>query len=205
MNTFLSRLDWRFATKQFDPDRGVSPEDIEKILEAVRNAPSSFGIQPYHVHVVHDAVLKERMHAASHGQPQVVDAPYVLVFCARTDLRERVAAYAGLASHGDPAALERMQGFLASAHGALDDRTPEEKSAWAARQAYIALGFGLAACAELGIDSCPMEGFDSGAVDVLLGLPDHMKSLAYLAIGYRAADPHHPKMRFSKEDLFTVR
>lgn len=206
MQTFLSQIDWRFATKQFDLERKVSAEDIEKIMEAAQKAPSSFGIQPYHIYVIADAALKERMLSVSYDQPQVVDSSHLFVFCARTDLAARIEAYTALAvDGGDAVVQEAAQGLAAMMHGSLDGRTPEEKFAWAARQAYIALSFALAACAELSIDSCPMEGFDSGGVDLLLGIPDHMKSLAYLAIGYRATEPHRPKIRFSKEDLFTVR
>jgi nitroreductase / dihydropteridine reductase len=194
MQTFLSQLDWRFATKQFDPSRKVASEDIEKIMDAIRKAPSSFGIQPYHVYVIADHELKERMRSVSYDQPQVADASHLFVFCARTDIIERINAYGDIASGGDEAAKEAIHGLIAMMHGSLDGRTPEEKLAWASKQAYIALGFALAACAELGIDSCPMEGFDSGAVNLLLGVPDHMKSLAYMAVGYRAA-----------EDLFMVR
>ena len=77
---------------------------------------------------------------------------------------------------------------------------------WASKQTYIAQGFALAACAELEIDSCPMEGFDPGAVGEILGLPDTEKALAILPIGYRAEgeSPRTPqKVRFSKEALFT--
>jgi nitroreductase len=77
---------------------------------------------------------------------------------------------------------------------------------WAARQTYIAHGFALAACAELEIDSCPMEGADFDAIGDILGLPETQKALVMLPIGYRAEGeaPRSPqKVRFSKEALFT--
>jgi nitroreductase len=56
----------------------------------------------------------------------------------------------------------------------------------AAKQAYIALGIGLVAAAEQKVDATPMEGFDSEALDVMLGLADKgLKSQAILALGYR--------------------
>ncbi len=58
--------------------------------------------------------------------------------------------------------------------------------AWSARQAYIAQGFALAACAELEIDSCAMEGADFDAVGKILGLPTTQKAVVMLPIGYRA-------------------
>ncbi len=76
---------------------------------------------------------------------------------------------------------------------------------WSAQQAYLALGFGLAACAELKIDSCPMEGFDQDALKKVLDLPDNFFPYAYLAIGYRAKGPLKQKFRFSKDELFTLK
>jgi nitroreductase len=84
-------------------------------------------------------------------------------------------------------------------------RTPDSIMNWAAKQAYIAFGFGLAACAELAIDSCPMEVFKNAEVDAILGLPSHMRSQAFLALGYRADDAKHARVRFPKEKVFTTR
>lgn len=71
-----------------------------------------------------------------------------------------------------------LKGAISMHEGAQDN--------WADRQTYIAHGFGIAACAELQIDSCPMEGFDPTAVGEILGLPDTQKALVLLPIGYRA-------------------
>ena len=82
--------------------------------------------------------------------------------------------------------------------------------AWAARQAYIALGFGLAACAELKIDASPMEGFKPDEFKKILELPDHIDPVVIMALGYRdmedhASPQHRAKVRFSKDDLFEFR
>ena len=77
---------------------------------------------------------------------------------------------------------------------------------WASKQAYIALGFGLAACAELQIDSCPMEGFDPVQMKQILALPAHLYPCVMLAVGKRAAsEVLKPKVRFDKADLFDTR
>ena len=91
----------------------------------------------------------------------------------------------------------RNNGFAEGMHG-------EMALNWASKQAYIALGFGLAACAELGIDSCPMEGFSSEEFDKILGLPEGQKSAVVMAVGYRGEEPQYPKFRYPNNDLFTV-
>ncbi len=73
---------------------------------------------------------------------------------------------------------------------------------WAAKQAYIALGFAMAAAAELEVDSCPMEGCDFAAVKGIFDLPEIFTPVLLLPLGYRAEGPARPKARFPKEDLF---
>ncbi len=90
--------------------------------------------------------------------------------------------------------------------GSLSGRSPDEYLVWASKQAYIAHGFALAACAELQIDSCAMEGFDPVAMGEILGLPANHKALVMLPIGYRAeGEAPRGKVRFPKESLFTIK
>ncbi len=202
--SFLSQLDWRFATKKFDTTKKVSETDLEKILEAIRKAPSPFGLQPYHMYIVTNPQMREKMRAVSYGQPQVTESSAIIVFCARTDLKNRVEEYVATAHSGTDALDSGLRSYAdQSIHPSVDNFTPEQALAWSAKQAYIALGFGLAACAELGIDACPMEGFEREKIDEVLGLPSHVKSQAYMTIGYRLEGPTRPKVRFSEEDIFT--
>lgn len=205
-SSFLGHLEWRNAEKNFDPAKQVSAEDEAKILEAVRMAPSSFGLQPYHVHVVKDASVRAKMKEAGYGQAQYTDCSFVLVFSGRNDdINPRIEKYFAMATGGDAAAMEQMAGYKGMMQGFASGMNKESLRAWAERQAYIALGFGLAACAELGIDSCPMEGFDHEAFDKMLNLPEGMHSVATMAVGYRKeGSTHYPKVRYPKEDLFTT-
>ncbi len=203
--SFLSQLDWRFATKQFDPSKKLSEQDVEKILTAIRMAPTSFGLQPFHVFNVEDPALRQAIRAVAYDQAQVTEASHLLVFCARNDMEEWIEEYIKTASQGNEEVgkgLESLRGVL---RGSILSRSPEGIMIWAARQSYIALGFGLAACAELAVDSCPMEGFNNAEVDAILGLPAHMRSQAFLALGYRASDARYPRVRFPKEKIFTTR
>jgi nitroreductase len=202
-SSFLAHLDWRFATKAFDPTKKVSQDYLDKILEAVHLAPASYGLQPYHVYVVTNDSLREKLKEKGYNQGQVTDASHFLIFASRTDLDERIEQYFTLATQGDAQKREAMKDYEGMMKGFAQSLSPPTEKAWADRQTYIALGFALAACAELEIDSCPMEGFDPPAYDQILELPANMKSVVCLAIGYRKEDPKFPKVRFSKEDLFS--
>ncbi len=201
--TFLSNLDWRHATKSFDSNKKVSDEDLQKIVKSIQLTPASFGLQPYHVHVISDQVIKEKIKSVSWDQAQVANCSHLLVFSSRLDAEQRIEDYMEIASEGSAEAKqallpykEMMQGFLLGEKGKGDFN-------WATRQAYIALGFAMAACAELEIDSCPIEGSDFAEVDQILDLPPHLLSCVLLPIGYRETEPRE-KVRFSEEDLFTT-
>lgn len=201
--TFLQHLAWRHATKSFNPTKKVAAADVDKIKEAILMSPTSFGLVPFHIKIVTDQTVKDKVQAIAWNQPQVGTSSHLLVFCARTDWENRIKDYFEIASGGSAEAKEKMSGYEQMMRGSLQDRTDHQILDWARNQAYIAHGFALAACAELQIDSCPMEGFDSGALDEILGLQSHMKSVVMLPIGYRSEEPQYPKVRYPKNDLFS--
>jgi nitroreductase len=88
----------------------------------------------------------------------------------------------------------------------LNNQTEEQKISSATKQAYIALGVLLTAAAELGIDACPMEGFQAGKFDEILGLKELGLTTAVIApVGFRSDEDIFSKMakvRRPKEELF---
>lgn len=201
---FLDQLQWRFASKRFDTAKQVSNSDLEKILESIRFTPSSYGMQPYHVHVVSDPQVQKKLREASYDQAQVEEASYYLVFSARKDVMERVDQQVSAMAEGDVDIEASLQKMKITRKKSLSSRSVEEQLTWAKNQTYIAMGFALAAAAELQIDSCPMEGFVVSEYKKILSIPDYFEPAVTLALGYRKTDPDTPKFRFSKEDLFTT-
>ncbi len=57
----LQQLNWRYATKKFDPGKKLSSEQLAKLQEAVRLAPSSYGLQPYRVFLISDPQVREKV------------------------------------------------------------------------------------------------------------------------------------------------
>jgi nitroreductase len=103
--------------------------------------------------------------------------------------------------------VEALADFSNVINGKIGSNSVEELQEWAARQAYIALGFGLAACAVESVDSTPMEGFNPAGVNEVLGLTEKgLNSVCILALGYRDAPNDYlanaKKVRRNKEKLF---
>src|SRR5688572_33248035 len=85
----VKQLNWRYATKQFDPQRKIKPEDWAALEEALVLTPSSYGLQPWKFVVVKDAATREKLVGASWGQRQVADASHLVVFAVKAEIGER--------------------------------------------------------------------------------------------------------------------
>ena len=202
-------LTWRYAVKKFDPRRAI-PADVWSALEAsLVLTPSSFGLQPWRFVVVTDAALKEQLPPLSWNQTQVRDASHVVVFAVNKKMSEAdVDRYVARMAEVRGVAVESLAGFRGVMVRFLAD-PPQDPVEWAARQAYIALGTFMTTAAFLGVDTCPMEGFEPAKYDALLGLADSgYTSVVVCPAGYRAADDryaHLPKVRFRPEDVVETR
>ncbi|MBI2559228.1 NAD(P)H-dependent oxidoreductase [Candidatus Woesearchaeota archaeon] len=189
----------RYATKLFDKRR-LPESKVDKLIEIIRYAPSSFNIQPWVVQIITDQDTKEKLSGASWNQPQITSCSHLLVFCADTNLLANIEELEKLMiSKGDKQsevkqAIDMMKNFEKTLNS-------DKKLAWAQRQTYLALGNALNGAKFLGFDSCPMEGFDPKEYSNILNLPDNIVPTALCPIGY-AKDKPNPKLRFPKERVF---
>jgi nitroreductase / dihydropteridine reductase len=193
-----SSLNRRFATKSFDSSKSISPNDLTTIKESLRLAPSSYGIQPWMFVWVTDTAKRAELRAAGYGQPQFTDASHLLIVAVKTNLIGAVQEYVdGMATaSGQPASA------FADFHNMMNGTAAQRDISWFQKQAYIALGFGLHTIANLGLDSCPMEGFDQDAVDTALGLTERgLRSTVALAVGYATEPNPKPKFRFPVDQV----
>jgi nitroreductase len=207
-NQLLEQLNWRYATKQFDPNRKISASDWTTLEEALRLTPSSGGLQPWKFIVVTDPAVRAKLRPASYGQPQITDASHLVVFTAKNNFSEAdVDAHLQNVARAQGVPVEsfaQLRGMLVGGIvQAMDEAT---RNNWARNQAFIALGNLLTSAALLGIDACPMEGFDRVQYDEILGLKAKGYSSAVIAtLGYRLPTDKYagaPKVRFAREQVF---
>ena len=188
MSDTLQKLQWRYATKKFDPIRKLSPEQLEYILEAIRLTATSSGLQPYEVLVVNNPELRARIQPHAWNQAQVTEASHLLVFAAWDNYTaERINAMFDLVNEARGFRNEGWENYRNFLLQTYPPRDPEVNFQHAARQAYIGLGSALIAAAELKVDCTPMEGFDPDKVDEILDLRARgLRSVLMLPLGYRA-------------------
>lgn len=200
----IDNFKWRYATKRMTGEK-VSSEYVEQILEAIRLAPTSMGLQPFQVFVISNPDIKKKMQPAAMMQPQIIESHYMLVFAHwNKDFEKRTQDYINLIAKTRNQTLDSLDEFKNMILGYIGAVDPIP---WSARQAYIALGFGLATAAILNIDATPMEGFNPAEMDKVLELDKlDLQSVVMMAIGKRDTKNDYlvnlPKVRKSKENLF---
>ena len=190
MSSLMERLAWRYATKKFDPTKTVSTETLDRIVEAVRQAPTTSGLQPFELFVVSNADIRARIRAVAWNQAQITDCSHLLVFAAWDDITaDRVNAMFDLTNSVRGFRNEGWEAYRRQLLGIVAERGTEGNHHVAARQAYIGLGIALVAAAFEEVDATPMEGFDPTAVDDILGLRSrNLRSVVMLPLGYRAVE-----------------
>ncbi|MBH0158011.1 NAD(P)H-dependent oxidoreductase [Fictibacillus sp. 5RED26] len=209
----LEAFQFRHATKEFDPEKKISDEDFEFILETGRLSPSSFGFEPWRFVVIQDPELREQLKPVSWGaQKQLPTASHYIVMLARTaeDMMydsEYIEHIKKDVKNLPKEAYDAISGFyktfLESDFKLLgNDRAMVD---WAAKQVYIALGNMMTAAAQIGIDSCPIEGFDQEKVQAILEREGVLQGgnfevAVMVGFGYRVNEPR-PKVRQDMSDV----
>jgi len=208
MTKVLDKLNWRYATKQFDSSKEVSEEDLETLLEAARLTPSSYGLQPYHIIAIKDKGLRKKLKKASWNQPQITDCSYLLVLANKPTFGNNlVDDYVDNLIETRGVSKQDVEGYSQLMKSSLLDLSDEQKNSWTTKQTYIVLGNLMNIAAEMKIDTCPMEGIDNSQYNELLGFTNkNLNASVVIAIGYRSEEDktqNFPKVRYSKKQIIT--
>lgn len=182
-NVMLSR----HATRAFAKDR-IPEEKIDELLDLVRWTPSGLNIQPWRIRVVRDQPTKEALAKAAGGQRHVADCSHLLVLFTENDLDGQLRRLEAAMVRAEVPAAD-CSGSLGYAKGLFSSFAPEALAAFMKNQVYIAFGTVLYAATSLGIDSCPVTGFDPKLVAQALGTPAHIMPTALCPLGYGTQPP----------------
>ncbi len=203
----VEALNWRYATKKFDPAKMI-PADVWQALEqSLVLAPSSIGLQPWKFFVVTDPAVKSQLQAVSYRQAQIGDCSHLVAIAVRRGIdAEHVDRHIARMAEVTGAAVQSLEKFRVMTMRNLDRaRAAGTLDAWQEHQIYIALGQFMASAALLGVDTCPMEGIEPEKYDEILGLSGTSYATAVAcAAGYRLPDDKYAtakKVRFRVEDV----
>ncbi|WP_214894055.1 NAD(P)H-dependent oxidoreductase [Exiguobacterium sp. H66] len=211
----LAAFQSRHATKAFDPSKKITPADFAFILETARLSPSSFGYEPWNMLVIQNEALREELRTVSWGaQGQLPTASHYVIFLARTGAQMQpdgphvthMMNALGLSDEAKQGRTTRYGLFLEEDFKIGNNEKAMED--WSAKQAYIALGNMMSTAAQIGIDSCPIEGFDQEAIEKILVDHDLLDRTVFtvpvmVAFGYRADEPKRAKQRRDLDEIVT--
>ena len=203
----IKALNWRYATKRYDSAKKLNKDQLQLIKEALRLAPSSFGLQAWKFIHVTDPKIREELKAAAYGQPQLTEASDIFILSSMVNLTEQhLDQYIQSVADARGISVQDLTEFKNSILNSTTYRSADELKNWLARQVYIPLGVALAIAAENQIDATPMEGFDNKKFDQILGLDQlGLESRAILALGFRSDQDHYQKLnksRFTEQQVF---
>lgn len=206
MSRIVEDLNWRYAVDRFDPEKKVTAEDVQTIIEAVRLAPSSYGLQPLKLLVIENPELRQELLHFSYNQQQVTQCSHLLVICAYNRITEEmIDAHMQRNADAQEKDIESYARYAAFLKRTILQMDSEDMKQWNAKQAYIALGHLLHTCAQLRIDSTPMEGFVKEEYDRILDLNSkNVHSVVACPIGYRSEhdeQQYWPKVRKDVSDF----
>jgi len=189
--SFEEAMDFRHACKVFDDTKKISDEDIKYILDAGIKSPSSFGMEAWKFLVITNEELKAKLRPACWNQVQLTSCSHLVLVLTGIDSVKVASGEVEKRFARREMTQEKLDFYMGLYADHLKDvlNIDENIYNWTSRQAYIAAGNMMTAGAVLGIDSCPIEGFDKNKVEEILGLDTTKYQLAMvLPFGYRIDD-----------------
>ncbi|WP_108061257.1 NAD(P)H-dependent oxidoreductase [Poseidonibacter lekithochrous] len=190
--TFEEAMNFRHACKEFDKSRKIPKDDIEFVLNAGIQSPTSYGLEFTKYLVIENNELKSRIQNASMNQEQVSQCSHLVVVLVRID-------DAKIKSGTPKQRFERLNlpdetlNFFLDMYGQFSQthlKDDKDIYHWTSKQAYISIGNMMTAAAVKGIDSCPLEGFEKDKIEEILELNNSSFQVALvLPLGYRNREP----------------
>ena len=171
----------RRATSSFSSSP-VPEQDLQTILQAGLQAPSSYNMQPWRFIVVRDPEQRRKLRVAAMNQEQVERAPVVIVACGDTegwkeDLEEVIRIGRAHGFDNDSRIDSKRRSVI------RDLGSHPNMGMWVTKQTMIAATTMMWMAEALGYDTGPMEGFDEDQVREVLGIPKHVRAIFLLAVG----------------------
>ena len=201
---YLEILKFRHACKIFDESKKIGAGEFDFILEAGRLSPSSTGLEQWDFLVVQNKELREKIKAVSWNQAQITSCSHLVVILAKVKEIKFGSNYVdkmiARRADKDPEAIAARQKFFLLSNFKNDDELTFQ---WSHEQCMIAATNMMNAAASLGIDSCPIEGFDRHALNEILGLDESEQRVAIVVpFGYRL-NPQPEKLRRQRSEVVT--
>ena len=181
MDTF-DAIKTRRAIKKFDNTYKMSPEQVKSLMELTILSPTSYNQQNWRFVTITDQAVKEKIHVAARNQAQPLDGSLVILLCGNMD-----------AWKDDPMRywknhpLEKQEHVRDAMHKKYSEN-PQNRRDEAMRSCGFAAQTIMLAAKQMGLDSCPMVGFEYDEIAKIINLPDEHIIVMMIVVG-KAASP----------------
>jgi nitroreductase len=209
----LNAFNYRHACKEFEATQKIAKEDFDFILETARLTPSSFGFEPWKFILLQNSHIREKLSPVTWGgQKQLKTASHFVIILARTknDMTADSDYVMDIMRHThklpENIIKQRSSAYEKFLHTDFNIFNNERAMfEWSCRQTYLAAGNMMTSAALIGIDSCPIEGFNKVEAENILvneGLldKDHFGIACMVAFGFRLNRPRE-KTRQTIEEI----
>jgi nitroreductase len=183
-------IEERRAARAFKSDL-IPEETLKEILRLGVRAPSGYNLQPWRFILVRQQENKDKLKACAFDQPQIGQAPVVLICCGYRDVAASDYIESVIQIGTDFSGLnDQYAGYVRSAIPSFFENHPSFSTleAWTNRHTMIAVAHIMIVAKSFGVDSCPMEGFIASQVKEAFNIPQNVDVCCLLPIGY-ATEP----------------
>ncbi|SDQ18954.1 nitroreductase / dihydropteridine reductase [Chryseobacterium soldanellicola] len=186
---FLEKMKMRYTVKKYNPQGKISEEQVQQLKEILNLSPSSINSQPWNFVFINNPDTKAKLSEFSYfNKEKVLDSNYVIVF----QVIKNPEYFEKQIEENLP------EGSVNYYKTFVKPKGEEAIKSWLRHQVYLSLGVLLSACADMGIDSTPMEGIETDKYDWILKNESY-ETLFAVAIGEKSEeDTNQPKINPKK-------
>lgn len=195
--SFLEKMKSRYTVKKYNPNGTISDETVQQLKDILQLSPSSINSQPWNfVFVNESSENREKLADASYwNRDKVVNSNLLIVFQVLKNPEDFEKQIEGYMPEGS---INYYKNFVKS-------KGETAIKSWMAHQVYLSLGVLLSACAEMGLDSTPMEGIENDKYDEIIN-NDKYETLFAVTVGTRSEEDtnqpvHTPKKRLDRKEV----
>ena len=181
MDTFEA-IKTRRAIKKFDSSYKMTDEQVQSLMKLTLLSPTSYNQQNWRFVTITDQKIKEKIHVAARNQAQPLDGSLVILLCGNMNAwKDNPMRY--WKNHP----LEKQEHVRDAMHKKYSD-SPQNRRDEAMRSCGFAAQTIMLAAKQMGLDSCPMVGFEYDEMAKVINLPDDHIIVMMIVVG-KAASP----------------
>jgi len=196
-NETLRVISERHAVKKYEKGFELPEADLNAILTAAAEAPSSWNLQHWRFLVIESEADKAKLLPVAYGQSQIVESSVTIAVLGDLEANRNTVIYdqaveaGALTAEVRDALVGQINGAYQNAQTARDE---------AIRNASFASQNIMLAARSLGYDTCPIGGYNPQKLIETFNIPARFVPTLLITVG-KAAQPARPSGRLPLSEV----